>query len=235
MTREVQILLKWCNITFRSGEKSLYRMRLRTSIKSAKKAYKRRVENHHTDSYPQRMWQGIHHITNHKGSTNTITDANTLLAVELNRFFTWFEVKLPATDSLPPPAANNHTLSQQEHQVRHVLRSVNPRKAASPNGVLSRVLHACADQLTEVFMKIFNISLSKCTIPPCLKSAAIIPIPKKTVTEDLNNYNNKIGSTYTCKHEVLWATGSSSHQRQSASHLWSSSISLPCQQEMPST
>lgn len=125
---------------------------------------------------------------NYKGSTNTPEKADARLAEELNSFFSRFEVKTPATDSLPPPAANHHTIILQEHEVRHVLRSVNSRKAAGPDGIPSKVLQACADQLTEVFTKIFNTSLLQTTIPSCLKSATIIPIPKKQVSVDLNNF-----------------------------------------------
>jgi len=38
---------------------------------------------------------------------------------------------------LPPPLP---MLSLQEHDVRHMLRSVNPRKAAGPDGVLVKEL-----------------------------------------------------------------------------------------------
>ncbi|KAI4905163.1 hypothetical protein NFI96_024919 [Prochilodus magdalenae] len=41
-----------------------------------------------------------------------------------------------------------------------------------------------SDQLSVVFTKIFNLSLSKSIIPPCLKSATIIPLPKKNTTSD---------------------------------------------------
>lgn len=191
MSREVQNLLKKCNSTIRSGDKPLYsvaRADLRRGIKRAREAYRGRIEDHLTDNNPRRMWQGINHLTNCRGSTNTPVNADTLLAEELNSFFSRFEVKMPATDSLPPPAANHHTVILQEHEVWCVLRSVNPRKAAGPDGIPSKVLQACADQLTEVFTKIFDTYLSQATIPPCLKSATIIPIPKKPVSEDLNNF-----------------------------------------------
>uniref|UniRef100_A0A3P9M7M4 Reverse transcriptase domain-containing protein n=1 Tax=Oryzias latipes TaxID=8090 RepID=A0A3P9M7M4_ORYLA len=57
---------------------------------------------------------------------------------------------------------------------------VNPRKAAGPDGVPGKVLRACADQLSQVFTKIFNLSLAQAFIPACLKSSTIIPIPKKS-------------------------------------------------------
>lgn len=93
-------------------------------------------------------------------------------------------MKAAETVKTPPPAYNSHILTVQEHDVRCVLRSVNPRKAAGPDGVTGRVLKLCSDQLSEVFTKIFN----KSSIPSYLKSATIIPLPKKTVISSLNDY-----------------------------------------------
>lgn len=114
--------------------------------------------------------------------------ADALLAEELNHFFARFEVKRPNANTLTPLASRIHTLTLQEHEVRCVLRAVNPRKANGPDGVPRKVLKACADQLCGVFMKIFNLSLSLATIPPCLKSATIIQVPKKSATISLNDY-----------------------------------------------
>lgn len=72
--------------------------------------------------------------------------------------------------------------------MRRVLRSVNPRKAAGPDGVPGEVLKACADQLSTVFATIFNLSLARVIIPPCLKSAVIIPVPRKPTIDGLNDY-----------------------------------------------
>lgn len=67
--------------------------------------------------------------------------------------------------------------------------AINPRKAAGPDGVTERVLRECAEQLSAVFTKLFNLSLSTATIPTCLKSATIIPLPKKEAISGLNDYH----------------------------------------------
>lgn len=72
--------------------------------------------------------------------------------------------------------------------MRQVLKSVNANKAAGPDGVTGKVLKACANELAGVFTKIFNLSLTSAIIPPCLKSATIIPVPKKAATTNLNDY-----------------------------------------------
>ncbi|KAK3548145.1 hypothetical protein QTP70_004851 [Hemibagrus guttatus] len=83
---------------------------------------------------------------------------------------------------------SSFTLTAEEHEVRCTLWAINPRKAAGPNGIPGRVLKDCVDQLAGVFTRIFNQSLSQSTVPPCLKSSTIIPLPKKPHISSLNDY-----------------------------------------------
>lgn len=115
-------------------------------------------------------------------------NGNAALAEELNCFFARYEVEATETVKTLPPASNSHTLTLQDHDVRRVLRAVNPRKAAGPYGVTGMVLKVCADQLSGVFTKILNLSLSKSIVPSCLKSVTIIPLPNKTVINCHNDY-----------------------------------------------
>ncbi|KAI4898623.1 hypothetical protein NFI96_006404 [Prochilodus magdalenae] len=72
--------------------------------------------------------------------------------------------------------------------LNHFYARLNPRKAAGPDNIPARVLRECADQLTDVFTDIFNISLSSATVPTCLKATTIIPVPKKSSVSCLNDY-----------------------------------------------
>ncbi|KAF7643823.1 hypothetical protein LDENG_00232730 [Lucifuga dentata] len=72
--------------------------------------------------------------------------------------------------------------------VKRVLSHINPRKAAGPDSIPGRVLRDCADQLKDVFTDIFNTSLHQTVVPKCLKSATIIPVPKKSSVSCLNDY-----------------------------------------------
>ncbi|KAJ8391360.1 hypothetical protein AAFF_G00089900 [Aldrovandia affinis] len=96
MTRDVQLLLKDRNMVFRSGDRELYsaaRLKLKSGIRDAKAAYRRRIESHFEDSNPRRAWQGIRQITNYKYSTNQNTNSSAPLPDQLNHFFSRFEVK----------------------------------------------------------------------------------------------------------------------------------------------
>ncbi|CDQ58637.1 unnamed protein product [Oncorhynchus mykiss] len=70
------------------------------------------------------------------------------------------------------------------HCSRREENIANPRKAAGPDGIPSRALRACADQLAGVFTDIFNQSLSQSVVPTCFKRATIVPVPKKAKLND---------------------------------------------------
>lgn len=192
MTKEVQVLLKQRDAAFRSGDGVQYsaaRSELKRGIREAKAAYKRRIEDHFSTNNSRQVWQGVQHLTNYKPCNTTLTEGNAELAEELNHFFARFEVKGPeAAAAKTSDSSSSPSLIVQEYEVRRTLRAVNPRKAAGPDGVTAKVLKECADQLAGVFTKIFNTSLSQSCIPPCLKSATIVPLPKRTNISSLNDY-----------------------------------------------
>lgn len=116
-------------------------------------------------------------------------NCDTALAEELNCFFAHFEQKVPEEITAHQPLNTSYIFSVTKHDVRKVLRSVNPRKEAGPEGVTGRVLKDCADQLTGVFTGVFNRSLAEASVPSCLKSPTIMPVPpKKTTINSLNDY-----------------------------------------------
>jgi hypothetical protein len=66
------------------------------------------------------------------------------------------------------------------------LSSSHPIHAASPDGIPSCVLRACAEQLVGVFMDIFCRSISQFVVPTCFKVSSIVPVPKKVKVTELN-------------------------------------------------
>ena len=190
MTREVQRLLKAKYTAFRSGDRALYntaRTNLRRGIRKAKLTYRRRIEDHLDSNDTRQVWQGVQHLTNYRTSTGAV-EGGAPLAEELNNFFARFEVAPPEAATSHSTVHSSFTFTVTEHDVRRTLRAVNPRKAAGPDGVTGRVLKDCADELAGVFTKIFNQSLALSTVPSCLKSSIIVPLPKKRHITSLNDY-----------------------------------------------
>ena len=198
MTSEVRSLLKARDAAFRSGDKALYRAAradLKRGIKKVNSDHKRNIESHLSSNNTREVWQGMQDIINHRGSTAKTENPSVQLAEEINSFFARFETPqqqhssasalLPSSSS---PGSCTAPLTVTEHDVRRVLLAVNPRKAAGPDGVPGKVLRACAHQLTLIFTRLFNLSLDQAAIPSCLKSATIIPVPKKSPISSLNDY-----------------------------------------------
>lgn len=198
MTSHVRALLRARDAAFRSGDRDLYRSTradLKRGVKKAKADYKVRIEFHLSSNNTREVWQGIQNVTNYSGCTATPEKLSAPLAEELSSFFARFEgpkqqhSSASALSPPPPPSSSCiTTLTVSEHDVRQVLLAVNPKKVAGPDGVPSKVLQACASQLTSIFTRIFNLSMAQAVIPPCLKSSIIIPVPKKSPTNSLNDY-----------------------------------------------
>lgn len=69
-----------------------------------------------------------------------------------------------------------------------MFKAVSQRKAAGPDRIPGSVFKVCADQLAPVFTRLFSLSLLHATVPHCLKSATIVPVPKSTIISGLNDY-----------------------------------------------
>ncbi len=87
--------------------------------------------------------------------------------------------------TLPP---KDQPLSVSTADVKKTLLRVNMSKAAGPDNIPGRVLRTCANKLLDVITDIFNISLSQESVPIGFKTAAIVPVPKKSAVSSLNSY-----------------------------------------------
>ena len=86
------------------------------------------------------------------------------------------------------PAPKDCGFSFSVSDVSKTFQCVNPRKAAGPDGIPSRLLSACTDQLAGVFTDIFNLSLFQSSVPTCFKMSTIVPVPKEAKVTELNDY-----------------------------------------------
>ena len=169
------------------SDRALYstaRANLKRGIRTTKSDYTRRIEEHLDSNNSRQVWQGVQHITNHRAAA----DGDASLAEALNIYFARFEEVSTEADVSHPAAQNSPILTVEEGEMRRTLKAVNPRKAAGPDSFPGRVLKEYADQLAGVFTRIFKQSLSQSTVPPCMKSSTIVPLPKKTNVTSLNDY-----------------------------------------------
>ncbi len=191
LDRTVWPLLKARDAAYRSGDRLDYsraRIELKKGIQLAKHRYKQCIEEHFNGNDPRNMWRGIKTITDYKNSNQQVSHDPTLPDT-LNSFFARFDSPSGRrTVHLPQPEMQQQPIVLQLHQVTSVLRRINTNKAAGPDKVSGRTLNSCAGQLASVFLDIFNLSIQLSTVPVCLKSSIIVPVPRQTTISCLNDY-----------------------------------------------
>ncbi|KAI3355964.1 hypothetical protein L3Q82_017154 [Scortum barcoo] len=79
--------------------------------------------------------------------------------------------------SSPPPPPSPNLFTPTVDQVRTQLKKIKARKATGPDGISSRLLRDCADQLCQVVCHIFNLSLS-------LERVPVHRAPRSSTTSD---------------------------------------------------
>ncbi|KAK3529810.1 hypothetical protein QTP86_004623 [Hemibagrus guttatus] len=127
-------------------------------------------------------------VSSHSPTTTAHGHQIRRCSLPLNSFYAWFEAQndMTARKTIPPP--EDQVLCLTTADVMKTLCRVNPRKAAGPDNIPGRVLRECAEQLVDVFIDIFKISLSSAVVSTCLKTTSIILVPKKSPVFCLNDY-----------------------------------------------
>lgn len=125
----------------------------------AKRQYREKVELQFNGSDMRLMWQTLQTITDYKAKTSHVTDKDASLPDKLKHFFARFKENNTEPPTWASAAHEDCGLPISVADVSTTFRHVNPHKAASPDGIPSRVLRACAYQLAGVFTDIFNLSL----------------------------------------------------------------------------
>ncbi|XP_054865475.1 uncharacterized protein LOC129348636 [Amphiprion ocellaris] len=99
----------------------------------------------------------------------------------------------PSSSHPPPPPSPlplppSPCLSITADQVRSELKKIKTRKAAGPDGISSRLLRDCADQLCQVLLHIFNLSLSLERVPVLWKTSCLVPVSKTRNPREPNHF-----------------------------------------------
>ena len=73
------------------------------------------------------------------------------------------------------------------YEVRRSLTKINTNKACGPDRLSGKLLKICSYQLAEIVTYIFNLSITSMVIPKLWKTAEIIPVPKRSKIESMND------------------------------------------------
>lgn len=94
-----------------------------------------------------------------------------------------------------PPSCSIHSHSPHScglqirvDKVEKELKRIHPSKAVGPDGINPRVLKVCAEQLSEVVVQMFYVSLSLGEVLVLWKTFSLVPVPKTGICKDLNHF-----------------------------------------------
>ncbi|TWW59260.1 hypothetical protein D4764_06G0007900 [Takifugu flavidus] len=90
------------------------------------------------------------------------------------------------------------------------------RKLMCPDGISSRLLKFCADQLYWIFSHTFNLSLKLGRVSQLWKTSCIVPVPKTPHPKELNSYR-PVALTFHLMKTLGWIT-TSQHGFWTTSH-----------------
>ncbi|KAF7703588.1 hypothetical protein C0J45_1000, partial [Silurus meridionalis] len=142
-------------------------------------------EEHLHNSDPRRMWKGIQTITDYKPTAHS---TSSFQPDKLNRFFARFDQGTGHFTSNTDSSTAYSPLSLSTTDIYSAFSRVDARKAAGLDGIPGHVLKTCAGQLALVFTDIFNLSLTQAKDATCLKTTTIMPVPRHSAAECLNDF-----------------------------------------------
>ena len=177
------------DMAFKRGDNASWKQAkyaVRKTISDAKRRYQGQLEDSISSTNSKEMWKSFNKMTGYKPKSVGVTSNDPLLPDQLNEFYASFDrlldrATMPCSDDLLPP------FQVSLDDTRRVLSKLNERKAPGPDGISSRLLRSCKNELCDILCIIFNWSLKVCHVPKVFKHSFVIPVPKRTPV-CLNDY-----------------------------------------------
>ena len=176
------------SVVLKSGDKNklcIIQNDINETIKACKLKYKQKLEENFKNNNTRQAWISLKQITGYsmKKVPNISVDID-----DLNGFYARFDDsrikrKYPEVGSIEDVTS----VYFSPNEVKKQFMSVNPRKASGPDGVSSRVIKLCAEQLSSVFSILFNRAYQE-HIPAVWKESCIIPVPKSPTAKEMNDF-----------------------------------------------
>ncbi|KAK0136664.1 hypothetical protein N1851_027167 [Merluccius polli] len=187
MNREVHLLLKACDTTFRSGDAQAYslsRANLKRGIRQLSTATRYGLSTSRTTLTPDTCGKA----SRLSWTTNPPTPpTQPVMPPSPMSFYVCFDRDNQEVAIKVVLPADHQPLTLSSIDVCAALSRINESKAIGLDGIPGRGLRICAGQLTEVLTDIFNLSLAQ-AVPTCFKTTSIVPVPKHPTAVSLNDF-----------------------------------------------
>ena len=169
---------------------------LKTKIKASKYEFKDKVNTAFENMASKDMWSGLKSMagmTNNKKDIPIQKGKEQEYCEQLNAFYARFddqdfstniaEIKSELCENL----SNEPPFVIKEHEVMLSFKKLKQGKASGPDHLSPKVLKLCARQLSSIFCIIFNSSIRLCRIPVLWKTSKIVPVPKSSSINQMND------------------------------------------------
>ena len=148
-------------------------------------------------SNPKKFWSLLAARTKNKSTPGYLIENNqeisdpTSKASVFNRFFSsifapWNKDHIPHCPSTEDDSLRHIELDETD--IKTAIKNLDPTKAPGPDGIPTRVLKDCADELIPNLTKLFNTSLTQGSVPQEWKEANVVPVLKKGDPTNPSNY-----------------------------------------------
>ncbi len=124
------------------------------------------------------MWQGIQAITDHKPTNTSPSTGDISFPDGLDSFYACFDRDNQEATIKAVLSTDHKPLAVSPTCMCAALSRINACDAAGPIGIPRHVLRACAGQLIDVLIDIFNLSLARAAVPTRFKTTSIVPVSK---------------------------------------------------------
>ena len=144
--------------------------------------------------------QGVTNVIDGKGKlTETDNETATALNEYYHSVFTRDDgnMETPAFAELTQERLLNVTIMTES--VEEVLLALDPNKAEGPDGVETRILKECAEELAPKLQQIFRKSLDESVVPRQWKEAHVVPIHKGGSKAIMGNFRPVALTSSICK------------------------------------
>ena len=186
ITKEIKMCINKKKLAFRNQDRlavSLAQKELNGLLSKARTKHKELLENKLNMSNPKQLWDSMKSLTNMQPSRKCVYTSDDLQkAKDLNNFYLRFEksghIPMNNTSDMESSGVYIEKLLIDANQINYYFKHICPRKSAGPDGISAYILKNFADELTPVWLPIFQQSLDTGIVPSLWKRAVIIPVPK---------------------------------------------------------
>ena len=185
------------------------RNRLNDMVRSAKSKYERSLISDLKENpnlyygHCRRSLKTKQGVTNVVDGSGKLTETEEETAAALNTYyhsvFTYDDGKSEAPAIPMQTQERLSDITIRTELVEEVLQSLNANKAAGPDGMETRVLKECAEELAPKLQEIFSRSLEEGTVPRQWREAHIVPIHKGGSKATMGNFRPVALTSAICK------------------------------------